>query len=230
MQVKENHSQRIRTGLWQAGFLLLTPLTAVWLMQFTYGALPWSLALGPTLANALCVALLFWPLCALVGRIAPCCIGIHIAAGLWGAANYFVNSFRGTPILPWDFSALSTAADVAGNYRFVPTWQMAAAIILMVALVVFLHKEEHKAFLRLTGKRWPLRLLCLEAGLLCLTQIFPTQKLEGFSVKTDVWDPAGSYRTGGCLATFLRNTEFLEVDEPEDPSAEHVEEIMEDVD
>ena len=229
MQVKENHSQLLRTGLWLAGFLLLTPITAVWLMQFTYGALPWGLGLGPTLANALCIALLFWPLCALVGRIAPCCIGIHIAAGLWGAANYFVNSFRGTPVLPWDFSALSTAADVAGNYRFVPTWQMAAAIILMVALVVFLHKEEHKALLRLTGKRWPLRLLCLGAGLLCLTQIFPTQKLERFSVKTDVWDPAGSYRTGGCLATFLRNTEFLEVDEPEDTSAEHVEEIMADV-
>ena len=229
MQVKENHSQLLRTGLWQAGFLLLTPLTAVWLMQFAYGALPWSLGLGPTLANALCVALLFWPLCALVGRIAPCCIGIHIAAGLWGAANYFVNAYRGTPILPWDFSALNTAASVAGNYRFVPTWQMAAAIILMVALVVFLHKEDHKAFLRLTGKRWPLRLLCLGAGLLCLTQLFPTQKLERFSVKTDVWDPAGSYRTGGCLAAFLRNTEFLEVDEPEDTSAEHVEEIIEDV-
>ena len=123
MQVKETHSKLIKTGLWQAGFLLLTPFTAVWLMQFTYGALPWSMSLGPTLANALCVALLFWPLCALVRRIAHCCIGIHIAAGLWGAANYFVNSFRGTPILPWDFSALSTAADVAGNYRFVPTWQ-----------------------------------------------------------------------------------------------------------
>ena len=76
-------------------------------------------------------------------------------------------------------------------------------IALAAALVVFLHKEEHKTFLRLTGKRWPLRLLCLGAGLLCLTQLFPTQKLERFSVKTDVWDPAGSYRTGGCLAAFL---------------------------
>ena len=26
--------------LWQAGFLLLPPLTAAWLMQFTYGVLP----------------------------------------------------------------------------------------------------------------------------------------------------------------------------------------------
>ena len=223
--MKQNDS-KLKTGLWQAVFLLLTPLTAVWLMQLTYGSPPWSMALGPTLANALCIALLFWPLCGLVGRIAPCSIGIHIAAGAWGAANYFVNAFRGTPILPWDFSALNTAADVAGSYRFIPTWQMAVAAALMVALILFLHKEERKARLRLTGKRWPLRLVCLGAGLLCLTQLFPTQKLERFSVKTDVWDPAGSYRTWGCLAAFLRNTEFLEVDQPEDPSAEHVAQIM----
>ena len=226
--MKQNDS-KLKTGLWQAVFLLLTPLTALWLMQLTYGSPPWSMALGPTLANALCIALLFWPLCGLVGRIAPCSIGIHIAAGAWGAANYFVNSFRGTPILPWDFSALNTAADVAGSYRFIPTWQMAAAAALMVALILFLHKEERKARLRLTGKRWPLRLVCLGAGLLCLTQLFPTQKLERFSVKTDVWDPAGSYRTWGCLAAFLRNTEFLEVDQPEDPSGAHVAQIMAEV-
>ena len=89
-------------ALWQAGFLLLTPFTAAWLMQFTYGVLPWAMLFPALLANALCIALLYWPLCGLTGRIAPCCIGIHIASGAWGAANCFVQSFRGTPILPWD--------------------------------------------------------------------------------------------------------------------------------
>ena len=32
--------------LWQAGFLLLTPFTAAWLMQFTYGVLPWAMLLS----------------------------------------------------------------------------------------------------------------------------------------------------------------------------------------
>jgi len=107
-------------ALWQAGFLLLTPFTAAWLMQFTYGVLPWAMPFPALLANALCIALLYWPLCGLTGRIAPCCIGIHIAAGAWGAANCFVQSFRGTPILPWDLSALGTAADVAGGCRSAP--------------------------------------------------------------------------------------------------------------
>ena len=212
--------------LWQAGFLLLPPLTAAWLMQFTYGVLPWAMPFPALLANALCIALLYWPLCGLTGRIAPCCIGIHIAAGAWGAANCFVQSFRGTPILPWDLSALGTAADVAGGYRFTPTWQMLAAVALAAALVVFLHPEKHKARLRLTGTRRPLRLVCLGAGLACLLLLFPTGRLERFGVKTDVWDPAGSYRAGGCLAVFLRNTEFLEVEEPEDVTPERLGQIM----
>ena len=214
-----------KEALWLAGFLLLTPLTAAWLMQFTYGVLPWQMPLPAALANALCIALLYWPLCALTGRAAPCCIGVHIAAGAWGAANWFVSSFRGTPILPWDLSALGTAAAVAGNYRPIPTWQMLAAIALAAALIVFLHPEKRKARLRLTG-RLPLRLACLGAGLACLLFLVPTRRLGLLGVNTDVWDPSGSYRTGGCLAVFLRNTEFLKVEEPPDSTPERVEQIL----
>ena len=219
-----------KDGLWQAVFLLFTPFTAVWLMQFTYGANPFALTFPVLVANALCVALLFWLLCALVGRIAPCTIGIHIAAGSWGAANCFVNTFRGTPILPWDFSALGTAASVAGNYHLFLTWQMGAAIFLAAALVVFLHPERRKARLRLTTrKRLPLRLACLAAGLACLLFLLPSEKLEKLGVKTDVWDQAGAYRTGGCLAVFYRNTEFLEVEEPEGYSPEEVDALLAEV-
>ena len=217
-----------KDGLWQGVFLALTPFTATWLMQFTYGANPFAMAFSIQLANALCVALLFWPLCALVGRIAPCTIGIHIAAASWGAANYFIYSFRGTPILPWDFSALGTATSVAGTYRLAPTWQMGITILLAAALVVFLHPERRKARLRLTTRKGiPLRLACLAAGLACLFFLLPTEKLEKLGVETDVWDQAGAYQNGGCLAVFLRNTEFLEVEEPDNYAPERVDALLE---
>ena len=218
--------KNLKKWIWQAGALLLAPLTAVWLMQLAYGAAPWSLSPTAALANALCIALLYWPLCGLTGRIAPCCIGIHLAAGLWGAANYFVNAFRGTPILPWDLSALGTAAAVAGNYRFVPTLSMLGALALIVALGVFLLRKKQRAMLRLSREQWGVRLACVGTGLLCLAVLLPTQKLGNLGVKTDVWDQAGSYQTGGCLATFLRNTEFLEVEEPEDTSVERLQQIV----
>ena len=99
---------------------------------------------------------------------------------------------------------------MAGNYHLFLTWQMGVAIFLAAALVVFLHPERRKARLRLTTrKRLPLRLACLAAGLACLLFLLPSEKLEKLGVKTDVWDQAGAYRTGGCLAVFYRNTEFL---------------------
>ena len=204
--------------------LLLTPFIAVWLMQLAYGAAPWAMPLPQAAANALCITLLYWPLCGLTGRVWLCCCGIHIAAGLWGAANYFVNLFRGTPVLPWDFSALSTAADVAGSYRFVPTWQMCLAGALAIGLVCVLSMKQVRTRLRLTG--WKARLGCACAGLACLLFLFPTTRLGELGVVTDVWDPAGSYRIGGCLATFLRNTEFLEVDKPSDTSPEGMDRLM----
>lgn len=41
------------------------------------------------------------------------CLILHLASGLWGAANYFVSVYRGNPVLPWDLTALETA----GAYR-----------------------------------------------------------------------------------------------------------------
>lgn len=216
----------LKERLCQTGFLVLTPLTAVALMQFTYGAAPGEMTFTAALANALCLAVVYWVLCALTGETAFCSVGIHIAAALWGAANYYVKLFRGTPILPWDLSALGTAADVAGSYHFVLTWQMVVAVGLIAALTASLIWKKRYAAVRLRREQRKTRLACLAAGMACLVVLFPTHKLERLGVRTDVWDPAGSYRTGGCLATFLRNTEFLKVDEPEDTSAERLDQIV----
>lgn len=81
--------------------LLLTPLTAFWLMQLVLGSPPWNMSAGVALANWLCLSALYWIGCAIIGYPAVCCVLLHILAGMWGAANYFVSVFRGTPILPW---------------------------------------------------------------------------------------------------------------------------------
>ena len=114
--------------------LLLTPLTAFWLMQLVLGSPPWNMSVGVALANWLCLSALYWIGCAIIGYPAVCCALLHILAGMWGAANYFVSVFRGTPILPWDFKALGTAVAVAGSYSLSMTWQIAICIMLVTLL------------------------------------------------------------------------------------------------
>ena len=106
----------IRERLEQAALLLLPPLTSFYLMQFILGVLPWELAPGVVLANSLCIGAVYFLLWAATGYPAVCCLLLHILCGVWGAANYFVALYRGTPVLPWDLTALGTAAAVSGEY------------------------------------------------------------------------------------------------------------------
>ena len=211
-----------RALLLQAALLLVPPVTAFYLMQFILGAYPWQLTLGVVAANAICIGAVYYLLCALTGRWVISCVLLHIISGIWGAANYFVSVYRGTPVLPWDLTALGTASAVSSSYDFTPTWQMALAIVCVVLACVLLWRKAGSGRLPLIS-----RLACVVGCLLCLIPILQPTRLGWFGVKTDVWDQTGAYRTNGALATFLRNTEFMEVEEPADASPERLGQIME---
>ncbi|HIY06268.1 MAG TPA: hypothetical protein H9844_04205, partial [Candidatus Evtepia faecigallinarum] len=95
--------------------LVLPPITAAYLMQLAYGVAPWEFSFLAALGNALCLGVVYFLLCALTGRWVISCLILHLAAGIWGALNYFVALYRGTPILPWDLTSLSTAAAVSDS-------------------------------------------------------------------------------------------------------------------
>ena len=59
--------------------LLVTPLTAFYLMQFAYsGGLPWEYSLNVLLANYLCIGVVHFTLCAVTNYIVVCSILTHI--------------------------------------------------------------------------------------------------------------------------------------------------------
>lgn len=82
--------------------LLLTPLTAFWLMQLVLGSPPWNMSVGVALANWLCLSALYWIGCAIIGYPAVCaccctfwpvCGALRITSFLSSAAHLFC---RGT--------------------------------------------------------------------------------------------------------------------------------------
>mgnify|MGYP005793117865 CR=1 FL=1 len=215
--------------LMQGGLLLLPPFTAFYLMQFILGALPWEMAPGVVLANALCIGAVYYLLWAATGHPAVCCVLLHLACGLWGTANYFVSLYRGTPVLPWDLTALETAAAVSGSYSYVPTEPMLVGAVLVLVLIWVLRKELRKGRFLMDRHTAPVRLGCLAVGIACLGVAVAPERLEELGVQTDVWDQTGAYRTSGAVAAFLCNLEFLEVDEPEDLSPQRLSWIMDQV-
>ena len=215
--------------LGRAALLVLPPFTAFYLMQFVLGALPWEMAPGVVLANGLCIGGAYFLLWAATGHPAVCCVLIHILCGVWGAANYFVSLYRGTPVLPWDLTALGTAAAVSGTYSFAPTWRMLAAAALVAGLAWLLRREFSKGRFLMDRRTAPVRLLCLALGALCLVPAVHTSFLGELGVETDVWDQTGAYKKSGAVAAFLRNTEFMEVEEPEDTTPQRLAWIMDQV-
>lgn len=206
--------------LWIAA-LILPPITAAYLMQLAYGVAPWQLSPFAALGNGVCLGALYFLLCSLTGRWVISCLLLHFTAGLWGAINYFVVLYRGTPVLPWDLTSLKTAAAVSGTYSFIPTVPMILSVLLLVALGVFL-------LLRVgTGRVSPLRrIVCLIACLVCTIPVLNPSLLSLFGIQTDVWDQAKGYRTNGALGSFLSNTAFLKVEKPEGLTTQHLSQLL----
>ena len=197
-------------------------------MQFIYGGYPWSYPLLVVAGNAMCIGALYYLLCALTGRIALCSIVMCLLASLIGTANYFVYSFRGNPILPWDFKALKTAMAVSGNYHYHFTWQIITAIVLLTAAIVWFYKKQIYLRIRLWGRWYRFGLLLI--GLCCTAPVLHPEILEDMGISSDVWDQGKSYREKGVVGAFLTNLLFMEVDVPSDYSEETWHELMDSTD
>ena len=209
------------TLAWVAA-LVVPPLTAAYLMQLAYGVFPWQFSPLVALGNGVCLGALYFLLCALTGRWVISCLILHLAAGVWGALNYFVVLYRGTPVLPWDLTSLGTAAAVSGTYSFTPTLSMIVALVLLIAAGVFLVIRTGTG--RISSRRR--RLTCLVACLACLIPVVYPPILGVFGIGTNVWDQASGYRSSGSLGSFLRNATFLQVEKPAGLTSQHLASLL----
>lgn len=215
--------KNIRFYLKNINFLavFLPPLLGVCIMQTAYGAKAWQMSPWAIIGNRVCLGAVYYLLCAVTGRWVVSCIAVNLAAGLWGAANYFVLEFRGSPVMPWDLTALKTAAAVSSSYTFVPTRYMLAAAGVLAAAAVYFIRKKGTGHLGKTA-----RIRAVIGCALCLMPVVQPRRLASFGIGTDVWDQAGAYRKGGALAVFLRNTEFLQVEKPRGLTPERVENLL----
>ena len=204
-------------------FLAAVPFAAFYIMQFLFGGLPWEYSFWVALGNALCVGVIYYPLCALTGRPVLSGLAVEILAGIWGAANYYVAQFRGNPVLPWDFTSLGTAAAVSGTYRFDVTWRMLLILAVTGLLAAAAAAGRKKQWFRL--RVWG-RIAVLACGLFCMNTIFRTDRLKQMGFSADVWDQAGAYLERGMAGAFVSNLKFLNVEVPENYSPERAEELL----
>lgn len=202
---------------------LLLPGAAVCCTEF-YTHVPWDLTHWIFLLNYLGFLLLDVVFASLLGHTGWGYVVGTAVPMLFGAANYFVVSFRSSPLVPWDFLSLGTAVTVSDNYTFTITYRL-VFVLLGFAYVMILGE---KIRLKLPGS-WKRRLAA---------SIFSAGMLWGyvFAVQTDtvkvvfglddiLFTPNVLYRNNGLAVAFLANLQYLDIQKPDGYSAKRAEEI-----
>lgn len=238
-------------GSWIALFLLLGVAAGVWvLLDLNFGkilsvilylALPFCALyalenythvitdLSPMILvlNLLFFYLLYGFAAFLLGSVRR---GFQIATlvpMLFGLTNYFVVSFRGSPIVPWDLLSLGTAVSVADNYTFTLTWKAAASVLMFIWMILIASKSS------VTFPNWKIRFAVAAVWLIGLggyvTGIQKSSVQSFFGMDTTLFTLNVLYRNNGIAAAFLGNLRFLNIEEPSGYSVKKVEEIADEV-
>lgn len=153
-------------------------------------------------------------------------IGCLLLSYILGAANYFVLTFRGNPILPTDMASFTTAMNVAENYTYTLNASFfTSGLLLLFVCILYCKLQAGK---KINLKRRMVVLATALSMVLCVAGFMKQEKfLTSYNVKADIWNQKRGYSRDGALASFCLNTKYLFAEKPDGYSVERVKEIAE---
>ena len=174
--------------------------------------------------NALFVYLFYLLVSAIAGSFS---LGYTIASFLLlllGLLNYFVVSFRSSPVVPWDIYSFRTAFSVANNYTYAVDWKCLLSISAFVFMMALGWKNTWR--IRSVLARVLISGLCiiLLGGAGYLLQKEEVQ--DALSMDTILFTPNVRYRNNGFFAAFIGDIHLIQVEEPKGYSQEAVTELL----
>ena len=217
----------IRFGkILSAMMYLLLPLAVVCALE-NYTHVITDLAPLILVLNLLFFYVLYGLLTALTGSVR---MGFRLATlvpMLFGLTNYFVVSFRGSPIVPWDLLSFGTAASVADNYEFVLSWKAFYSVLAFIWMILL----SSKSTVRLGRKKLRVISIAAYAALMFLYvgEIQNSAVQSFFGMDTTLFTLNVLYRNNGIAAAFLGNLRFLNIEQPSGYSVDKVEALMKQV-
>lgn len=164
----------------------------------------------------------------LFGRTDIPMILLLLLSVVFPSANYYVLLFRGSPILPWDLSAIGTALNVADRYTFLiyPSMGFIIAIAFIFICLNLLCNKRVKFKLRFI--RPCAGVVSLAAVVWLLLFLQTTKAVSVFGLSVDVFDPPHTSRDNGLLVNFIMNVHYLYPDVPSSYSDEKLQQLYDD--
>lgn len=147
-----------------------------------------------------------------------------VLAMVFGLVNHYVLAFRSTPFVPWDILSVRTAASVATQYDFTPSFRVVLVTTLFVVCFILLGWEK---------LIWKKRLLRVFPLLLCAGILFAfAGRLQDRKFQLDnylyphLFTPLYMMQVNGMAVTFVMDFAYMKVERPEGYDALQCEETL----
>lgn len=137
---------------------------------------------------------------------------------VFSLATYVVGMLRGIPLIPNDFLAIGTAANVVSSYTFEWYSPMVVSSVLFMFVITLLCKFSFKPEFKYKN------LVFAGSGVAMFTVlalVFST--INYTDVEMDIFDQAHANNTHGVVFSFFLNAKASRIEKPENYSAEEVE-------
>ncbi|MBR2811208.1 MAG: LTA synthase family protein, partial [Solobacterium sp.] len=150
-------------------------------------------------------------------------VGImDIASFLFGMVSMYCKKYKGSPLLPWDFLSIRTAANVAGSFTYEIDYTVVFAAMILVCMILL------ATWLPKT-KRDRLTTAAQVSSLLFFGAVFHIFYNTGFvhevlAAAPDFFNQTRGYESNGAIAEFMLNTRYLSLRAPKGYSAEGLQE------
>ena len=157
---------------------------------------------------------------------------LSIAALLGGAlfealsiANYIKASTRSEPLLPWDFTVIKDASEIASRSRVIITFQIylsCAFVALCFVLLVIFRKRFRTIRLRLAARAGIVAAIAGTIPILMGCVFMNSGFLTRHDITEITWNQIDNYKENGVVFSFLNNFSNRSVKVPADYSEQTV--------
>lgn len=174
--------------------------------------------------NLFLYLMMCWVFYLICNRTKYTAILVVLTSAIFGLANYFVQLFRGTPLMVADLFSVGTAKEVASHYVYTLDSDSVYALVITIAFICMMLSL--KSYKGLSVKKR----ICLLIAFLLPYSVFQTKLLHSrflhdHKIRLVPFSPQTDYASNGSLLSFLISYTYYMVEKPAGYSPEKVAEI-----
>lgn len=198
--------------IWHFVFFMLMPVVTMTMTECLNNIFIYDMTYLGFFANYMVILLFQFLIFAICGSFRVSILVVNSICYGFALANCYVVQFRGTPFIPMDFFAITTAANVANTYNYTPPHTVIIGTLIFIFIVVLGIKTQTPKYNLITKIVSRTFMGTFFSCLMCL--FYFTSIFADAGVKPDFWNQSRGYRNYGFVFSFFCNTKYLFMTEP----------------